>query len=263
MRRGDFWFAVISHQRPNNVGRTTKRIGPATWYVGDDSREVWAYQYTGAASVIPAGKLCRARNMALEDAFNQDLTCVQVSDDMARCCYLETTADGKKLKRPLISFAEALDIVYQQLQQSSYYLGGGAPNDFIAWNYYKNPVVNNGFILGDFVVVKPNPLRFDEALLLKEDYDYTAQHFKTFGGVVRCNRVMVDFNHRINSGGAVASRSIETEQRSIEHLKKKWGAWIKDNPRSPYEVLLKLPPPGIDRLTWHEKATSPHSFKLT
>jgi hypothetical protein len=237
MKRGIFWLAVISHARPNNVARTTKRIGQATWYVGSDPEEIQAYQYTGAASVIGSGALCRSRNAALEDAFSRGLVCVQVSDDMARCCHLKAK-NSEKLVRPTMPFTSAVNMVWDELEHSPYYLGGGAPNDFIAWDYYNKPVVNAAFILGDFMVIKPNPLRFDETLPLKEDYDYTCQHLKAYGGVVRCNRVMVDFEHRSKLGGVFNARDAGTELQAIQRLKEKWGDWIKPNPRSQYEVLF-------------------------
>lgn len=95
--------------------------------------------------------------------------------------------------------------------------------------------------MGDFILVHPCKLFFDEQMKLKEDYDYTMAHIYEFGGVARCNAILAHFAHRSNAGGAVDFRTAEREQEAIAHLKKKWGAYIQDNPKRPNEILLKLP----------------------
>merc|ERR1711879_578085 len=94
------------------------------------------------------------------------------------------------------------------------------------------------FILGDFFVSEPSDIRFDTRLDLKEDYDYTAAHLDKYGGVLRCNRLLVAAKHQTNSGGACSYRSTEREQRNITILKEKWGSAIIDNPKRPSEILL-------------------------
>merc|ERR1712014_232892 len=70
------------------------------------------------------------------------------------------------------------------------------------------------FIMGDFFVSEPSDIRFDTRLDLKEDYDYTAAHLDKYGGVLRCNRLLVAAKHQTNSGGACSYRSTEREQRN-------------------------------------------------
>jgi hypothetical protein len=45
------------------------------------------------------------------------------------------------------------------------------------WGHQKKPVTPRHFVIGDFLVIDaPNtPVRFDETMTLKEDYDYCTQ----------------------------------------------------------------------------------------
>jgi hypothetical protein len=109
--------------------------------------------------------------------------------------------------------------------------------------FYRQAVSTHLFVVGDMILVSPTSLRFDEQLLLKEDYDYTCQHLNAYGAVARVNGVMAEFRHRSNPGGAVAYRSEALEAESIAYLRGKWGDWIRPNPRRPGEVLLKWKAP--------------------
>merc|ERR1719379_5255 len=66
--------------------------------------------------------------------------------------------------------------------------------------------VRENFILGDFFVVDKSKVRFDEAMTLKEDYDFTCAHIKAHGSVLRCNRMTLQVKHYSNVGGAVDER---------------------------------------------------------
>lgn len=91
------------------------------------------------------------------------------------------------------------------------------------------------------MMIWPCDLFFDEKLRLKEDYDYTAQHIKKFGGVVRANGILATFAHRKNKGGVVAIRTAEIEQESILRLMQKHPGFFKENPRRANEILMKVP----------------------
>ena len=97
-------------------------------------------------------------------------------------------------------------------------------------------IINTVFIL--FIIIKPNNLRFDSSLRLKEDYDYTLQHIKEFGGCVRYGLFLCSFKHYSNKGGAVSYRTNNLEQETIKYLMEKWGECIKLNPKRENEILL-------------------------
>merc|ERR1719356_1349532 len=55
-------------------------------------------------------------------------------------------------------------------------LGGVFPTGNATMTMGSAEYSNQHFILGDFFVAEKSPVRFDESLTLKEDYDYTCSH---------------------------------------------------------------------------------------
>src|ERR1019366_6490574 len=85
MRHPDLplYFAVMSHGRSDAVEKVHAYMGSeATWYVGEGEKS--DYRKAGAKRVVEGGSLCASRNIALDDAWQQGVTCVQVSDDLRR-----------------------------------------------------------------------------------------------------------------------------------------------------------------------------------
>lgn len=230
----NYWVTVISHKRAENVKKMTKLIGPATWYVGKDEGE--DYIMNEVSAVVESGGLCQSRNQALRDAFVQDIPCIELSDDLAA---IRTPFYNEHQKRRLrhITFEEAIKKL--DSHQDIFKLLGLPPTDN-PLNWLGKDVNLNRFIVGDFILVRPCELFFDENLKLKEDYDYTLQHITASGGTLRQEDVMATFGHRTNPGGAVDIRNPELEQEAIKYLKNKWGKFIVDNPVRPNEILLRL-----------------------
>jgi len=234
------WVSVISAGRPANVPKMTALVGAATWYVPE--ADVAAYAAAGAASVVGSGALCRSRNHALDDAFAAGLVCVQLSDDLSRIKKaVHSTTTPPKVVGVDITFAAAVDEISSLMSAVGAELGGCAPTNNPFFSNPDRPCGTHHFIVGDFVVVKPTVLRFDESLRLKEDYDYTLQHLACVGVVARANTVLTHFAHRTNKGGAVAVRTPELEQASIRQLRERWGDKIRDNPKRPNEILMRWP----------------------
>lgn len=228
----DFQVFVISHLRPENVQRVQSFLGiHPTWVVGKG--EAQDYLNAGAIKVIEGGSLVDSRNAALDRAFEDGAICVQLSDDIRK---LELLTFPQKTKRE-ITFLEALDFFDYHLSNSPFKLYGvpPTPNAF----YVHKELSTNLFIIGDFIVVKPTDLRFDPNLRLKEDYDYTVQHIKKYGGVMRLDSVLATFSHYSNKGGAVAVRNEKLEQEQIAYLMKKHPGAFRLNPRRKNEIILK------------------------
>lgn len=224
------WVAVISAGRASNVAHMTDLIGAATWYVPDS--EVGRYQDAGAERVIPTVSLVDARNRALEDAAYLGVVCVQLDDDLVR---VEKMHGGRAQKTaPLDAIAE---LVFRLMLVDST-LGGMAPTN----NPYfsRKALSTNLFVLGSLMAVKPTGIRFDPQFLLKEDYDFTIQHYLG-AGVLRCDDLLPTFKHYTNRGGAVRRRTAELEAEMVSRLQRKWGPLVKPHPRRENEVLLRLP----------------------
>lgn len=231
----NFLVTVISHNRPLNVTKLEKLLGmPVTWIVGKGEGKI--YRLAGAENVIEGGGLCASRNAALNLAADRNAICIQVSDDLKK---LQIASIENEVKRAHpIDFFAACELLVTRLCESPYLLAGVAPTPNLF--YFNKPISEKLFIVGDFIAVDTHcGLYFDEYMTLKEDYDYTLQHFQKYGGALRCNDILATFQHRTNHGGACDIRTSVMEQQMILHLKEKWPNDIRDNPRRPDEILLR------------------------
>jgi len=88
------------------------------------------------------------------------------------------------------------------------------------------PFRTHVFIGGPFQVILKTDLRYDERMMLKEDYDYVLQHLNRYRRILRVDK----YYHRNllaeNIGGCADYRTSELETRSMEALMRKWGRKI-------------------------------------
>lgn len=231
-------LGIFSSGRAANVGPMSALVGGATWYVGDGEGD--AYRAAGARKVVESGGLCESRNAALKAGWDKDMASLIMSDDMTKIQQAYLDDHGKKRAKD-ITFATMVEAMHDAMFETGAKLAGVAPtNNPFYWNPEK-PVHSCAFIVGDLNLVRPCHLFFDLRFKLKEDYDYTLAHLTDVGMVARCDNMLAGFAHKSNKGGAVDVRTPELEQEMIEKLRKKWGAnIIRDNPRRPDEILLKL-----------------------
>lgn len=242
-----FWLAVISTARPDSYRDLEPVVGPhlehATFYVRPGEED--AYRRYGARHVVEVEGLSNARNRALQDAFAHWIPCVQLSDDLTRIVHVvrrdDWTEELPRYLREESVFDRVVRDLYYATEAFDCLLAGVAPTDSLL-HYKGTDLHQSGFILGDFMLIRPNPLRFDPELSLKEDYDYTAQHLAEYGRVCRRECWLLSFRHRNNAGGAVLRRTDELEQASISYLQSKWGANVmRRRPSKPNEISLRWP----------------------
>ena len=173
----------------------------------------------------------QSRNFALEHAFKENKICVQLSDDIKKVKLNKNFFKDKEVK-----LDEAIDDIINKFKKiDGVCLMGVPPTD----NYFfaNKLVAENKFCIGDMLFVKPNELRFDEQLTLKEDYDYTLQHIRK-NKVLRYQKYLFTFEHYSNKGGAVDVRDDKEEQRNIRILKSKWGEKVRMNTKRKNEILI-------------------------
>jgi hypothetical protein len=226
--------AVVSAGRPGRVAPTAAQAEGLElhWYV--PMPEVMEYYRAGAAFVTGCeGGLSEARNLALADADGR--WNVQLSDDLRRLKVL--TALGAKP----VALAGALGVLLNLTQAHEAHLGGAAPTDNAL--FARGPRLSyDKFIVGDLMVIdSASTPRFDPAIRLKDDYDFTLQHLATYGIVLRWDHLLASWDHRTNRGGCVAYRTPEVEQADIIQLRAKWPGCIVDNRRRPNEILMRWP----------------------
>jgi len=226
--------AVISSGRPGAPRSMAPFLGqrPALWMVGRGEADDYEQFGRPQDTFYAAGGLIEARNRALDEAFSTGQSCLQLSDDLRKLERLQ--AAGGTMPVFLDAVMGDMD---RALDATGAMLAGVAPTANALWGSMNTK--QQAFCVGDMILVRPSEPRFDPALRLKEDYDFTAQHLAQYGKVARCDWILATFAHGTNRGGAVAYRTPDVEAEAIEYLRSKWGEVIADNPKRPDEVLFK------------------------
>lgn len=237
----DVHVAVVSSGRSGNVP-ALQALFPdhgLTWYVPAD--QAGEYRYAGATTVTPvdtAGTLgpARQRNAALDVGHAAGAVVVTTDDDLRRCA---CTEPGPTNEKHPVDGSQAVRLLVEALEASPYLHGGVGPTDnaFFA----RRAHTTDAFVRSGFNAHRPNPLRYDEALPLKEDYDMTLQHLAAHGGVLRLDTLLMTYQQRVKKGGC-SYRTPEVEQQAIAHLVGKWGDVVRPHPRRANEVLLHWRP---------------------
>lgn len=221
---------VISAGRYDKLNFTPEQKNKYNFCVKNGEKEL--YQKNGCKNVFETGTLIQSRNAALDMAFNENKICVQLSDDLKKVTTNKNFAPKKQVD---IDFAIS-ELIKVFKKVDGVYLMGIPPtsNDFFA----KSLISKNTFCIGDMLFIKPNNLRFDTSLTLKEDYDYTLQHLSKFKNSFRYQKYLFEFEHYKNKGGAVDYRTEKEEQKNIMILRAKWGDKIRLNPKRKNEILI-------------------------
>lgn len=221
---------VISAGRHDKLPFSQRQKNEYVFCVKNGEKEL--YNRAGCKNVFETGGLMQSRNAALQMAFEKNQICVQLSDDIKKVTVNKNFGEKKAVDLDLA----ISDLVSVFTKIDGVYLMGVPPtsNDF----YAKNKISKNTFCIGDMLFVKPNPLRFDTTLTLKEDYDYTLQHLQKYGNVFRYQKYLFEFEHYTNKGGAVQYRTSKEEKKNIRILIGKWGDKIKLNPKRENEILI-------------------------
>lgn len=239
----DVRVCVVSSGRPGNVPAMAELFAPLPlwWYVPAD--QAGDYRYTGAEQVVPVAypdgqrPLVWQRNQALDDGFAADQWVAMTDDDLRRCAV--TDPDGTNTKAP-IPAAAAVELAMTALFATPYRLAGAAPTD----NAYfcRREVTTDGFIRSGFTVHRPNPLRYDPELPLKEDYDLTLQHLRQYGGAVRVDALLMTYQQRSNRGGVQDYRTPEAEAAACRLLLARWPDHLRAHATRANELTLRWKP---------------------
>lgn len=99
-----------------------------------------------------------------------------------------------------------------------------------------------------------NPLRFDERIPLKEDYDYSIQNANEYRKLLRLNYAYMVKKDHGNKGGCADYRTIAREKEQLAILQNKWGNKIvrtdttqRGKKSKGYDInpILKIPIAGV------------------
>ena len=235
----EFLVCIPSAGRAEKVGQYTLSLFPnATLVV--PPREVGAYQQATGLEVLPqkGSGVSAARNTILDTFPGHDI--LMLDDDVRE---LGVFVGGEK--RPWNTPGEqqkeiAKLFAFTRFKRGLVFSCAPVPNAFYFSS--KKPISTNLFLIGTFTgYLAKCPVRYDETMPVKEDYDFTVRVWLACGIALRFNYVYCDAVHYTNRGGAVTTRNDDTEREAISILLGRWPKYIKLNPRRQNEVLLKLP----------------------
>lgn len=171
------------------------------------------------------GNVSRVRNYILDSEFAKGVDAVAiVDDDLRGICYWEKTKVGRLKTEHLLVWLEKYTNVAKGFGARFWGLLPG--NDKQSYREY-TPFSTTSFVGGPFqCVLKENELRYDEALPLKEDYDFTIQNLNKYRVVFRLNKFFNDCRQAEQPGGCATIRNYDKEAEQLVLLTKKWGSQI-------------------------------------
>jgi hypothetical protein len=240
---------IISAGRPAAVERMAPHLAtlavrtPVFWVTCHEDRQ--AYLDAGASHVLATERhLTRQRNLALDHAFTgagqddgEPRACTQLDDDLKRL--RAKVPGGARNEGVEVELVDVLTAHDEALDDTGLSLVGNSPTDNVG--FARDGISTRKFVPCPCITVRPSAPRFDENLRLKEDYDFTLQHWATYGGAARCDFIAPSFGRYTNEGGAVSYRTAELEQETIAYLMEKWPGMVRPNPKRANEILLPTP----------------------
>jgi hypothetical protein len=217
-------ICIPSYKRPKV--ETLDYLPGAEIYVSNTEVEDYRRENPGAniIGVDPKhqGNVCRIRNHIL-DLHPDDIVCI-LDDDMKYIGYWESQ---KAIK--LKDEAEVRNFIYRYsmlaLDLGVKLWGVNVNIDKQVYREY-SPFSMTSYIGSPFSVHIASPLRYDEALSLKEDYDLTIQHCRDYRKVLRVNKYFYNVKQAEQVGGCAVYRNLDKENEQLDLLIQKWGSKI-------------------------------------
>lgn len=242
-------FYSPSYRRPQRS--ITQQIYPQVQLVVRES-EADSYRENGNTVVTcpdaAQGNVARIRNYIL-DNLSADADCIVLMDD--DCSGVKTWQKQKAYLLQHEELQEACEHWGQLCRDWGFhYWGVNCVPDKGAYREY-TPFGTLQFIGGPFCAhLTSSSIRYDESLPLKEDYDISLQHIRTYGGCLRVNYAHYVVKQAEQVGGCATYRNRERERQQFFALQKKWGKDVivrdKQSKRSfDFNPVLKVPIRGV------------------
>lgn len=205
------------------------------------------------------GNLCRIRNHILDTEFANGADAVCLIDDDLKFIGRFEVQGMYGYDNHIVTEDEFLDwLEYYTIMcdELGYKLWGvNCNSDALSYRHY-SPLCLTAYIGGPFSVHLPNPLRYDENLPLKEDYDLTLQHCNKYRGTLRVQKYHYNCKQSKQKGGCATYRNMNREREQFELLQKKWGEEIvrydggkrsgsEKEKMFDYNPIIKIPIKGI------------------
>lgn len=214
--------AIKSYKRAGRV--TTLSLTPyASLWIPASQEPAYREAHPNASIItIPDhldGNLCRKQNAILDRAPLPNV--LILDDDLTRIGYLEA-GEYWRADPPTIAFFILRG--FQLCRELGATLWG-VNQSYDTLNYYTmRPFCLTAPVLGPFHGhCLPCPLRYDESVLGKDDYDFWLQTMQRYHKTLRFNKWHYYHDGGSKPGGFVSQRTLAIEQRGVERMKQKWG----------------------------------------
>lgn len=213
----------------------------------DEVKEYRVYERTGHKVIgVPLSirGITATRNFILDWVKEQGFKYhIQIDDDVEYFYYFENTEKIIKTDKDWIDWL--ITRFFILIEDMGVYLWGLSLGPDKKFYREYSPFSLVSVIGANLFGIKDNPIRFDERLKVKEDYDYALMHLYRYGRVVRSNKYGVKVKHYSNRGGCVSYRTAEVEEEAYRILRKKWGKIIKRQRGKTIGLSVESPYRGI------------------
>lgn len=241
----DHQIFIISYKRAGNV-TSDKVFKDAKIVIPDSQYEDYAkHEYKNGCELLPIpdkydGNIVKKRNYILDHYKGNILIVDDDYDHIGRV----TNRKNEKLN------VDRVDALLRNGFQMCRDLGT------VMWGinvqtdpkFYREtgPFSTLSPVLGPFQAFCDCPLRYDESVYLKEDYDMSLQVLQKYHKILRFNMYYYLVNHFNKPGGVVSYRTKQKEIDHLERMVKKWGSKVVNyNLEKDVDPIVKVPLKGI------------------
>lgn len=245
-----FQVYSASYKR-GDIARTHKYLPFITYVVMESEAEQYR-EIHDKVWEIPnevQGNLARVWNYILDNSPDQNI--ILMDDDIK---YFGRW-NGNKSKK--LNEEEVYNMIEEGIQLAEdldvKYWGLNCLADKGAYREY-TPFGTCQYIGGPFQAHRNNPLRYDEKIFLKEDYDMTLQVLNKYRKNLRLNMYHYVCEQATIKGGCADYRNVNRELQQNNMLQRKWGSKIvrfdhsnKSVKNKTYDInpIIKVPIKGV------------------
>lgn len=219
---------IPSYKRAGKV-KTLNTCPSATLVVAESEAEAYAAVYPNVWAIPDdiQGNIARVRNYILDNA-ECDAVCM-MDDGIASFGVFgggpEFGYNRKKLRGS--EFEEFLCRYTGLCDDLGLHLWGVNIQAANGLYHQAEPFSLTKIVLGPFSVHVGSPIRYDENLPLKEDYDLFLRHMQVYRGVLRVNAAWYANSGSSGAvGGCADMRDIDEERREFTELQRRWGSSV-------------------------------------
>lgn len=240
---------IVSYKRAGDISsdrvfKNAKIVIPESQF-----KEYDQYEYKNGCELLPIpdeadGNIARKRNYILDNFQSMcDGNMAIVDDDYD---YIAMMEQGNQYKLTTDQVEAMLINGFQMCKDLGTVMWGlNVQTDPRFYNEFA-PFTMLSVCLGPFQAFCNNPLRYDEDLYLKEDYDMSLQVLQKYHKILRFGKYSYQVNHFNKTGGVVSYRTKGKEIEQLKRLEQKWGSKVvKYDVSKDVDPIVKVPLKGI------------------